>query len=77
MNFFKELISDNHWKYLLLSLFGSIFFTFGFSVGMNFTSEYKNKLQNIPWNWKNIGFGLLGGFIGQLLEILLIYLLFI
>lgn len=76
MSFIQDLKEQNRWKHALISLIGSLFLTIGFAVGANFATEYKDKSYGQKWDWKDIGFGMLGGLLGQIIQIILIIILF-
>ena len=62
-----------HFKYGILTAFiGTILFTSGLALGM----EFKDKQHGGKFDWLDILATIIGGLIGQALQILLIYLLF-
>ena len=73
MNFIKDLINSNRWKHLIggfiLGLFLTIFCSIGAAGGM----EFKDTQYGDEWDWKDFWFTILGGFIGQIIQIIFLY----
>lgn len=70
----KESNRPAHIKYGLLSaLVGTLIFTTGLAIGM----EFKDKQYGNKFDWLDIAATEIGGLIGQILQIGLIYLIYI
>lgn len=68
----KESNRDKHFLYAILCAFiGTILFVAGLATGM----EFKDKLYGNKFDWLDITATLLGGIIGQILQLGLIYIL--
>ena len=83
MNWFTE---SNRWKHFVLAIPFSFIFTLlcaiGLAVGMEFKDCYyaNGDTPILKWNWSNFDWldflaTILGGVVGQLLQILLIILI--
>lgn len=70
----KESNRPAHIKYGLLSaLVGTLIFTTGLAIGM----EFKDKQYGNKFDWLDVAATEIGGLIGQILQIGLIYLIYI
>lgn len=68
----KESNRDKHLLYAIPSAFiGTILFAAGLAIGM----EFKDKQYGNKFDWLDIAATLIGGAIGQVLQILLILLI--
>lgn len=68
----KESNRDKHLLYAIPTAFiGSILFTTGLALGM----EFKDKQYGNKWDWLDIAATMLGGLIGQALQVGLIWLI--
>lgn len=71
MNWLKE---SNRIKHLILgiptALIGTILFTLGLSLGM----EFKDKEYGNNFDWLDVSATLIGGAIGQILQIIILIL---
>ena len=66
---FKESNRNKHFLYAIpIGLVLTILCVIGVAAGM----EFKDKMYGNKWDWKDFGFTVLGGFVGQILQILLI-----
>lgn len=66
---FKESNRNKHFLYAIpIGLVLTILCAIGVAAGM----EFKDKMYGNKWDWKDFGFTVLGGFVGQILQILLI-----
>lgn len=69
LNSFKESNRSKHFFYAIpIGLVLTILCAIGVASGM----EFKDKMYGNKWDWKDFGFTVLGGLIGQILQILLI-----
>lgn len=68
----KESNRDKHLLYAIPAAFlGTILFAAGLAVGM----EFKDKLWGGKFDWLDIAATMIGGAIGQMLQVILIILL--
>ena len=66
---FKESNRNKHFLYAIpIGLILTILCVIGVAAGM----EFKDKMYGNKWDWKDFGFTVLGGLVGQILQILLI-----
>lgn len=66
---FKESNRSKHFFYAIpVGLILTILCVIGVAAGM----EFKDKMYGNKWDWKDFGFTVLGGLVGQILQILLI-----
>ena len=69
---FKESNRYNHfWCSIPIGLIFTILCVIGCAGGM----EFKDKQYSNYWDWKDFGFTVLGGLVGQILQIILIFIL--
>ena len=79
MKFFKQLIQyykesnrDKHFWYAVpIGFIFTILCVLGVAGGL----EFKDKQYGNYWDWKDFGFTMLGGLVGQILQIILILIL--
>lgn len=72
MSWIKESNRDKHLLYAIPSAFiGTILFSAGLAFGM----EFKDKCHGGKFDWLDIAATMIGGAIGQLLQVILILLL--
>lgn len=72
MKWLTESNRDKHLLYAIpCALVGTILFVVGLALGM----EFKDKQYGNKFDWLDVSATLIGGFIGQILQILLIILL--
>lgn len=75
MSFLTDFKESNRWKHFALAIPIGLVFTILAVLGCAGGMEFKDLTYGGKWDWKDFGFTLLGGVIGQLLQILLIYLI--
>lgn len=69
MSWITESNRDKHFIYAIpAGLIGTILFVIGLAIGL----ELKDKLYGNKWDWIDILFTLLGGIIGQIIQIFII-----
>ena len=73
MSWFTE---SNRWKHFVYAIPFALFFTFFFGAGLGFGMEFKDQQWGGKWDWLDLGCTLAGSLVGQLLQIVLIYVLF-
>ena len=70
----KESNRPDHIKYGLLSaLVGTLIFTIGLAIGM----EFKDKQYGNNFDWLDAAATIIGGIVGQLLQICIISLIYL
>lgn len=68
----KESNRDKHFTYAIpAAFFGTILFVIGLGVGM----EFKDQQYGNKWDWLDLLATILGGLIGQIFQLVFIYLL--
>ena len=73
MSWITESNRQKHFKYAILCGFvGTFLFALGVAMGL----EYKDYAYGNKWDWLDIGTTLLGGLVGQLLQVLLLFLIY-
>lgn len=73
MSWITESNRQKHFKYAILCGFvGTFLFALGVAMGL----EYKDYAYGNKWDWLNIAATLLGGLVGQLLQVLLLFLIY-
>ena len=83
----KWLLESNRWKHLVgifvVSMFGTLLMGVGCIGGMEFKDVHHENGDDIPirqwlwsaWDWVDVAAGMIGGVLGQALQILIIYLI--
>ena len=69
MSWITESNRQKHFKYAIVCGFVG---TFLFAMGL----EYKDYAYGNKWDWLDIAATLLGGLVGQLLQLLLLFLIY-
>ena len=67
MSWITESNRQKHFKYV-----GTFLFVLGVAMGL----EYKDYAYGNKWDWLDIAATLLGGLVGQLLQVLLLFLIY-
>lgn len=74
MSWITESNRQKHFKYAILCGFvGTFLFALGVAMGM----EYKNHAYGGKWDWLDIAATVLGGLVGQILQILFFTLVYL
>lgn len=60
------------WYSIPIGFIGTILMVIGVAFGM----EFKDKMYGAEFDWLDIAAGLLGGLVGQILQIIVIWLIF-
>ena len=68
----KESNRTKHFKYAILP---GILFTIIFVAGLAIGMEFKDKMNRGKFDWLDIAATMLGGLIGQIIQIVIIYLI--
>ena len=71
------LLESNRFKHLLYAIPSAFIGTILFSTGLAFGMEFKDKQYGGKFDWLDIAATEIGGLIGQILQIGLIYLIYI
>ena len=69
------LIESNRLKHLIYAIPASLVGTILFVLGLAFGMELKDKLWGGKFDWLDFTSTMIGGIIGQLLQLLIIYLI--
>lgn len=73
MSWITESNRQKHFKYAIVCGFvGTFLFALGVAMGL----EYKDYAYGNKWDWLDIVATLLGGLVGQLLQVLLLFLIY-
>ena len=73
MSWITESNRQKHFKYAIVCGFvGTFLFGLGVAMGL----EYKDYAYGNKWDWLDIAATLLGGLVGQLLQLLLLLLIY-
>lgn len=73
MSWITESNRQKHFKSAILCGFvGTFLFALGVAMGL----EYKDYAYGNKWDWLDIAATLLGGLVGQLLQVLLLFLIY-
>lgn len=73
MSWITESNRQKHFKYAIVCGFvGTFLFALGVAMGL----EYKDYAYDNKWDWLDIAATLLGGLVGQLLQLLLLLLIY-
>lgn len=73
MSWITESNRQKHFKYAIVCGFvGTFLFALGVAKGL----EYKDYAYGNKWDWLDIAATLLGGLVGQLLQLLLLLLIY-
>lgn len=74
MSWITESNRLKHFKYAILcGLTGTFLFALGVAVGM----EYKDRAHGGEWDWLDIAATVLGGLVGQAVQALVFYLIYL
>ena len=73
MSWITESNRQKHFKYAIVCGFAG---TFLFALGVAMGLEYKDYAYGNKWDWLDIAATLLGGLVGQLLQLLLLLLIY-
>lgn len=68
------ITESNRLKHLLCAIPCAFLLTFLFALGLGVGMEFKDKMWGGKWDWLDLTATCLGGLIGQILQILLIWL---
>lgn len=75
MSFIQDYKESNRSKHLWYAILIGFIFTILCVLGVAGGMEFKDKQAGNIWDWKDFWFTMLGGLIGQILQIILILIL--
>ena len=67
------ILKSNRQKHLLYAIPCAIILTILFVLGLAIGMEFKDKLYGAKWDWLDLLATILGGVVGQIVQILIIY----
>lgn len=70
------ITESNRWKHLIGGFVLGLFLTFFCALGCGGGMEFKDRAWGGMWDWLDFIATILGGIVGQALQILIIYLIF-
>lgn len=73
INWLKQ---SNRYKHLLYAIPASFILTVLFGLGLGVGMELKDKLWGGKWDWNDLLCTAIGSVIGQILQLIVIYVLF-
>ena len=70
------ITKSNRLKHLIFAIPCAFLLTFLFVLGLGVGMEFKDKMWGGKWDWLDLTATCIGGVIGQILQIVLIWLIF-
>jgi hypothetical protein len=67
------ILKSNRQKHFLYAIPCAIILTILFVLGLAIGMEFKDKLYSNKWDWLDLLATILGGIVGQIIQILIIY----
>lgn len=68
------ILKSNRQKHFLYAIPCAIILTILFVLGLAVGMEFKDKLYSNKWDWLDLLATILGGIVGQIIQILIIYI---
>ena len=68
------ILESNRQKHFLYAIPCAIILTILFVLGLATGMEFKDKLYSNKWDWLDLLATILGGIVGQIIQILIIYI---
>lgn len=68
------ILKSNRQKHFLYAIPCTIILTILFVLGLAVGMEFKDKLYSNKWDWLDLLATILGGIVGQIIQILIIYI---
>lgn len=68
----NNFLESNRWKHFLLAIPIGLIFTILCVLGVAAGMEFKDKMYGNKWDWQDFNYTLLGGLIGQIIQIVII-----
>ena len=75
MSFITDFKESNRWKHFVYAVPIGLIFTILCVLGTASGMEFKDKQYGNLWDWKDFGFTMLGGLVGQIIQIIIILLI--
>lgn len=75
MSFITDFKESNRWKHFVYAVPIGLIFTILCVLGAASGMEFKDKQYGNLWDWKDFGFTMLGGLVGQIIQIIIILLI--
>lgn len=69
------ILKSNRQKHFLYAIPCAITLTILFVLGLAVGMEFKDKLYGAKWDWLDLLATILGGVVGQIIQILIIYMI--
>lgn len=69
------ILESNRQKHFLYAIPCAIMLTILFVLGLAIGMEFKDKLYGNKWDWLDLLATILGGIVGQIVQLLIIYIL--
>lgn len=69
------ILKSNRQKHFLYAIPCAIMLTILFVLGLAVGMEFKDKLYGAKWDWLDLLATILGGVVGQIVQILIIYVI--
>lgn len=69
------ILESNRQKHFLYAIPCAIILTILFVLGLAVGMEFKDKLYGNKWDWLDLLATILGGMVGQVIQILIIYII--
>nr|DAN37402.1 MAG TPA: putative periplasmic lipoprotein [Crassvirales sp.] len=76
MSFITDFKESNRYKHFLCAIPIGFLLTILCAIGCAGGMEFKDRQYSNYWDWKDFWFTVLGGLVGQILQIILIIILF-
>lgn len=71
----SDFSSSNRWKHFLFAIPIGLVLTILCVIGCAGGMEFKDKEYGNIWDWKDFGWTILGGLVGQIIQIIILLLL--
>lgn len=75
MSFIQDFKESNRWKHFLYAIPVGFLFTILCALGIAAGLEFKDTQYGNTWDWKDFGFTVLGGAVGQIIQLILIFII--
>ena len=75
MSFITDFKESNRRKYFICAIPIGLILTILCVLGVAGGMEFKDKKYSNVWDWKDFGFTMLGGLIGQIIQIIILVIL--
>lgn len=68
----NSFLESNRWKHFMLAIPIGLIFTILCVLGVAAGMEFKDKMYGNQWDWKDFNYTIIGGLIGQIIQIIII-----